>query len=66
VGQISTKESYLWYNKEIQIDSKPILYKAFQDNGINLIKDHLMNSNGKVKIFKDLGLDQKEWQLVSN
>lgn len=60
VGQLSTKELFIWYNKDIKVNNKPVLYKSFYDLGIKYVK-HLVKKNGEVIDFKDLGLHQKEW-----
>ena len=60
IGQTSYKGSYLWYNKEILINKKPVFYKSFHNQGINSVQD-LISRDGKVKDFKDLSLNGKEW-----
>jgi hypothetical protein len=60
VGQLSSKETYIWYNKEIKINNRPILFEHFLNQRIFKIND-LINKDGTAKKFNDLGLDQKEW-----
>jgi hypothetical protein len=60
VGQPLTKQFYIWYNKDIQIENKSVFYEPFAEKGIKQIND-LYQDNGKIKNFEDLELDHKEW-----
>ena len=60
IGQTSKKQNYLWYNKTIQINNRPIFYQSFHTEGINFISD-LVDRSGTAKSFDQLGLDAKEW-----
>jgi hypothetical protein len=52
VGQLSSKETYIWYNKEIQINNRPILFEPFLNQRILKIND-LFNKDGTAKKFND-------------
>ena len=45
-------KSPLWYNKNIQIDDKPIFYKHFSQKGIQIVND-LFNEKGEVINFQE-------------
>ena len=56
------QSNYLWYNKYILIDNKPVYLSSFSDKRINFLND-LLDSSGNFKTFNEL---KTEYNLANN
>ena len=47
---------FLWFNSNIQVDSKPVRFSFFTDKNLNFV-GQLFNDNGNEKPWKDLKIE---------
>ena len=47
---------FIWFNSNIQVDSKPVCFSFFTDKNLNFV-GQLFNDNGNKKPWKDLKIE---------
>ena len=47
---------FIWFNSNIQVDSKPVRFSFFTDKNLNFV-GQLFNDNGNEKPWKDLKIE---------
>ena len=47
---------FIWFNSNIKVDSKPVLFSFFSDKNLNFI-GQLFNDNGKIKPWEDIKIE---------
>ena len=47
---------FIWFNSNIQVDSKPVRFSFFTDKNLNFV-GQLFNDNGNEKVWKDLKIE---------
>ena len=44
---------YLWFNRNIKVDNRPIFFKHFSQKGVHFVS-HIMEKNCEIKSWNDL------------